>query len=178
MNQQFIVSVCIPAYNRPDELKRLLESIDADKEHIEIVVCEDKSPKRDEIIAAVESFAKGSEYDVKLFLNETNFGYDKNIRELVKCATGGFIIYMGDDDVFVPHALDKLIGFLSTHRQLGYVLKSHYFYHEDGKIEPFKYYSSTTMFDAGFNTYIELFRKSVFISGFTINREFASKHLE
>jgi glycosyltransferase involved in cell wall biosynthesis len=172
-----LVSVCIPSYNRPDELLRLLSSIDATPKDIEIVICEDKSPKRDEIKVVVDNFIKASDYDVKLFLNENNFGYDKNIRELVKRASGKFIVYMGDDDVFVPRALDKLIEFLEQHLELGYVLKSHRFYHADGKVEPFKYYPSTQLFEAGFDTYISLFRKSVFISGFTINREFASQHL-
>jgi glycosyltransferase involved in cell wall biosynthesis len=41
------LSVCIPAYNRPAELRQLLESIAAqDYPHYEVVICEDASPER------------------------------------------------------------------------------------------------------------------------------------
>jgi glycosyltransferase involved in cell wall biosynthesis len=170
------VSICIPAYNRPEDLERLLKSIDADKGDVEIVICEDKSPKRHEIKTVVKDFEARSKYLIHLYLNESNFGYDKNIRELVQRASGKFIVFMGDDDEFVPGALDKLIGFLKNNQELGYVLKSHRFYFEDGKVEPFRYYEETKFFPAGFRTYTELFRKSVFISGFTINREHAKQY--
>lgn len=40
------VSICVPSYNRPDELVRLLQSIDCDTEDIEIVICEDCADRK------------------------------------------------------------------------------------------------------------------------------------
>jgi len=51
------LSVCIPAYNRPEVLKPLLDSIlSQDFASYEIVICEDKSPKRKEIAEIVRSY--------------------------------------------------------------------------------------------------------------------------
>lgn len=173
MQNNKLISICIPSYNRPDELYRLLNSIDSQqKEKFEIIICEDKSPKREEINTIVKKYISEVEYEVKYFENEINLGYDKNLRELVSKATGDFIVFMGDDDTFIPNAFDKLIDFLETNNTLGYVLKSHQFIFKDGKVEKFRYFDSDKFFEPGEDTYIELFRKSVFISGFTINRNY------
>ena len=170
-----LISICIPAYNRPDELYRLLNSIDSKQiEKIEIIICEDKSPKRNEINQIVSQFIDESDIELKYFENSENLGYDKNIKELITKATGDFIIFMGDDDTFTPHAFDKLIVFLEYNNQVGYVLKSHQYIFKDGRVEKFRYFDSDKFFIKGEDTYIELFRKSVFISGFTINRKYIS----
>ena len=45
-----LFSICIPSYNRPAEIRRLLDSIDTMYvDGIEIVICEDKAPKRLEV---------------------------------------------------------------------------------------------------------------------------------
>lgn len=170
INKKSLISICIPSYNRPEKLYDLLGSVDSiHNNEIEIVICEDDSPKREEIRKKVEEFKKGSKYQIIYKENKKNLGYDKNLKELIKNSTGEWIIFMGDDDQFVPGALDKLIYFLKQHNDLGYVLRSHR-KNENGKIEEFRYYKGMRFFDAGPDTYIELFRKSVFISGFTIRR--------
>jgi hypothetical protein len=50
-------------------------------------------------------------------------------------------------------------------------LKSHYFIHKNNKKERFRYYEGTKFFEPGLDAYINMFRKSVFISGFTIKRD-------
>lgn len=50
MNSTPILSICITSYNRPNELYRCLKSIDVSNiSDIEVVISEDKSPKREEI---------------------------------------------------------------------------------------------------------------------------------
>ena len=178
MNKEPFISICIPSYNRPDEIYRLLKSIDASsRDEIEIVVCEDMSPRWTEISAKVMEYSNHSDYNVKYYENEENMGYDKNLRELIQKAFGEYIIFMGDDDWFVPEALDKFIGFLKDHRELGYVLKTHLLIYEDGIQELFKYFSESRFFEKGEAAYLALFRKSVFISGFTFKREYSLNYL-
>lgn len=167
------ISICIPSYNRPQELLRLLKSVDLKlKDEIEIVIREDKSQKREEVRDIVNKFIKESNYKIVYIENEINLGYDANLRELAKKAKGEWIIYMGDDDAFVGGGLDKLIQFLKNNKELGYVLRSYQSIYQNGEIEKFKYYEGNQFFKSGFDAYISLFRKSVFISGFTIKREY------
>ena len=155
MNRPFL-SVCIPSFNRPDELFRLLNTVDSDPEDTQIVICEDHAPKRFEVRARVEEFKKGSKYDVKYIENEVNKGYDWNLRDFIIHANGEYIVYCDDDSCFVPGALDKLIGFLKEHRDLGYVLRRTRSYTGDDM----RYFSKTSFFDPGAETYQMLYRKS------------------
>jgi glycosyltransferase involved in cell wall biosynthesis len=162
------LTIAIPSYNRPETLIELLNSIDFVADDLEVVICEDCSPRRKEISEAVKDF--NTNLNVKYFENEYNLGYDENLWELVRKSSGDFIIYMGDDDEFIPNALEKFYHFLKNNQQLGYVLKSHIGEFSHGKIEYFNYYKTTCFFTKGANSIVEVFRKSVLISGFCIRR--------
>lgn len=108
-------SICVTSYNRVSELARLLESIDSvkHKDVLEVIVSEDCSPRRDEIKMVVENFVTSSSYHVIFNSNEQNLGYDRNLGKLKSLASGTYIIYMSDDDAFVPGQLDKYLDYLS-----------------------------------------------------------------
>ena len=169
----YYISICIPSYNRPDTLVRLLQSIDYYDENMEIVICEDSSPARKTIRQRVAEFKENANLVINYYENDKNYGYDRNLRECIQKAEGKWIIYMGDDDVFIPGELKKYITFLHDHEDRGYVLRSYNGVHVGGEIERFQYYDTDKFFDKGYNTYVELFRKSVFISGFTFQREYS-----
>ncbi|MEI6334901.1 MAG: glycosyltransferase family 2 protein [Methylococcaceae bacterium] len=166
-----LLSICIPSYNRPQQIVDLLKSIDCDPAKVEIVICEDKSPQREQIGAAVELFANGSKYQLHFFENEKNFGFDGNLRRLVERATGKFVMFMGDDDWFVPLALDKFLNFLIEHKDIKYILRSYLTVHSDGHTENFRYLPCMTTLPSGEATVAWLFKRSVTISGFTISRD-------
>lgn len=171
-----LLSICIPAYNRPRQLEELLRSVDCDADHVEIVICEDCSPGREEIRQRVEVFQAQSSYKVCYFENEENLGFDGNVRELVARARGRFILYMGDDDLFIRGALNQFLRFLIEHAEAKYVLRSYVVVHPDGVVEPFRYLSKTTNLVPGEETVAWLFKRSVTICGFTIDRDAALKH--
>ena len=168
-----ILSICIPNYNRPDKLERLLKSIDSNNtEDVEIVISDDHSPKANEIKIVVDKFKQNCPYKLIYSENEKNLGYDKNLKAGALKASGDWILYMGNDDLFVPGAIDKLIQFTESNNDLGYILRSHYFTDKNNKTETFYYYNDTKFFEPGVSSYVQMFRKSVFISGFTIKREY------
>lgn len=175
-----LISICIPSYNRPVELLRLLRTIDATQaSQIEIVICEDDSPKRREVRANAESFIQNTSYFVRYIENEQNYGYDRNLRELIQQARGDYIVFMGDDDEFLPGGLDKLLNFLQKYQALGlgYVMKTHILVHPNQDLQLFKYFPQDMFFPADAETYMTLFRRSVFISGFTVRRAFVMPYL-
>lgn len=170
MSSPFL-SICIPSYNRPGELQNLLASIDCNPEEVEVVICEDLAPKRDEVRAMVTDFSASSAYPIYYHENPTNRGFDSNLRRLVECATGEYIMFMGDDDLFVPGALDPFIAFLKQHRDKPYVLRSYLTEHADGRTEYFRYLPKSQVLPAGEATVAWLFKRSVSLCGFTISRE-------
>lgn len=172
--EEKLFSICIPSYNRPAEIRRLLDSIDTTHvSDIEIVICEDKAPKREEVRKQVLDFKSQTQYEVNYIENEVNCGYDKNLRNLIRAAKGHFIMFMGDDDLFMPGAFDKFFEFAKEHSDCGYILRSYRNNYADGSHEDFRYYAEDRVFEPGKNTYIEMFGKSVFVSGFTIRRDCA-----
>jgi glycosyltransferase, family 2 len=174
--EKLLFSICIPSYNRPQELKNLLQSIDfSEPEIMEIVICEDKSPRREEIRKIVEEFKTTTRYKIIYVENKENLGYDGNLRALINNAQGNFIIFMGDDDTFIPNVLDNYALFLKERLEYGYILRSYRNVYKNGQIEYFQYFSENKDFTPSADTYITLFDKSVFISGFTINRKFAKE---
>lgn len=166
-----LLSICIPSYNRVAELKRLLESIDVTHaEEIEVVIREDCSPDRRKIRDTVSEHQRKSTYTVNYIENESNFGYDKNIRSVAGSATGKWVLFMGDDDVFVPGALDQFMGFLKEHDQLGYVLRRYQSEDSKGVVEEYRYSNHHEFLESGEDAVVTFFRRSVFISGFTYRK--------
>lgn len=180
MENQFFISICIPSYNRPSGIKRLLESIDSTRHvnDLQIVICEDYAPKRLEVREVVDEFVKTSPYSVKYVENPVNFGHGKNWRECSIQADGEFLIYMGDDDDFIPEALDPFIDWVKENKDCGYILRAYRILSPNGTIEYFKYYSKDTYFEPGINAYTEFFLKSMLMSGYTIKREYANQFTE
>ncbi len=173
-----ILSVCIPSYNRPEELRRLLDSIDTKKytNEIEIIIQEDKAPKRAEVRSTVDKYITENEsLVVRYYENEENCGYDKNLRTLPKRAQGEYVMYMGDDDMFIPGMLDEYIDHLKKYEP-GYVLRRYKTIHKDGSVEEYRYSKGDVFFEPGEDAYIELFRRSLFISGFTFKKSLFSDY--
>jgi abequosyltransferase len=166
-----LLSICIPSYNRPEQLSLLLKSIDAKPKDIEIVVGEDVAPKRLNVRREVERFRRDCIYPVHYYENDQNLGYDKNLRRLIEQAHGEFVLFMGDDDLFVPKKLDLYINFLRKNDDVGYVLRSYYGQHIDGTLEQFNYLPATRRFAPGVETCVFLFKRSVSIAGVTFKRD-------
>lgn len=169
-----LFSICIPSYNRPAEIRRLLDSIDTTHaDEIEIVICEDNAPKREEVRRQVLDFKSKTQYEVNYIENEVNCGYDKNLRNLIRAAKGHFVMFMGDDDLFMPGAFDKFFDFAKEYSDCGYILRSYRNNYADGSHQDFHYFDGDKTFKASDETYMTMFDKSVFVSGFTIRRSYS-----
>ena len=176
MNNDIKISICIPAYNRPETLLRLLNSIDTSNvNNFEVIIVEDKSPLRKKINQVVSTFIEKNSINVKYYENIENVGFDHNLRICADYAEGDYIIFMGDDDVFIPNSLDKLINFLFENSNLAFVLKSHKYEFADGRIEQYRYFKNNQYFNPSIQSFIKVFRKSVLISGWIVNKNIWKK---
>ena len=173
------ISVCVPAYNRPEVLPALLDSIlYQDYDGFEIVISEDASPTRTEIRAIATRYAERYPGVIRYHENEKNLGYDGNIRQLVTLARGEYCLFMGNDDLLAPGALVAVAGVVERHPDVGVVLRSYATFEgtPDNVIQVFRYFDRELFFPGGPETIVTMFRRSVVISGLVIHREAAQRY--
>jgi GT2 family glycosyltransferase len=131
------LSVCIPAFNRPRELRELLDSIAAqDYPHFDVVISEDASPERAAIRAVVDAYQPALGGRIRYFENPENLGYDANFRQLIRRATGDFCFIMGNDDLVAPGALATVAGAIRRTPEAGVVLRSYAYFRDRPERSP------------------------------------------
>lgn len=174
-----LISVCIPAYNRPGYTRDLLETIAVqDFEDYEVIVCEDNSPLTKEVEAVVSEMQQ--RYPARTFRfirNEKTLGYDGNFRGLLSHARGEYCVYMGDDDLLCPGALKRIADVIAQNPGVGVIIRSWAKAERETKeiLEEFRYFDGDRYFAPGRSTVATLYRRSVQIAGYTINRRYAEQ---
>lgn len=174
-----IISVCIPAYNRAQVLPALLDSVlTQDFENFEVVICEDGSSQREQIREIVEQYSSQYPEHIRYFENEKNLGYDGNLRNLVAKSTGKYCLFMGNDDLMCPGALNIVADAVNRHPDVGVVIRSYASF--DGEPENinqiFKYFPEERFFPAGADTVCTAYRRCVVIPGMVIHRDAAQRY--
>ncbi len=168
-----LITVAVPAYNRPSELGELLDSVlTQDFASFDVLIVEDHSPAEKEIRRVVEEKAKAFPgRRIRYFSNPQNLGYDGNFRRILELSEGEFTVFVGDDDLLNPGALAKFGAVIEGHDNLGIILRA--YEHVDlqtrERTQVFRYFDGDRFFPAGADTIRTFFRRSVTISGFTIH---------
>lgn len=173
-----MLTVAVPAYNRPDELGVLLDTVLAQDADFDVLVVEDCSPRQTEIRQVVESAAAGAgTRRVRFVANERNLGFDGNLRRTLELSEGQFTFFMGDDDLLRPGALATVGNVIARHPNLGVVLRAYESvdYATGARIELFRYFPEDRRFPAGAATMRTFFRRCVSIAGFTIHTKSARR---
>jgi glycosyltransferase involved in cell wall biosynthesis len=117
------ISICVPAYGRPKEFQELLSSIEALNElPEELLICEDGSQERAVLQSNFDSFYTRLQSQHPLNLckcrfveNAQNFGYDGNVRELLRLASSDYVFFIGNDDALLPGGISETRKFLQHH---------------------------------------------------------------
>ena len=170
-------SICIPAFNRPRELADLLDSIASEPPgDWEIVISEDCSPKGPEISDLARQFARDhSLLNVRFLTSPANLGYDGNLRFLIDHADGRYCVFMGDDDLWRPGALEKLTKATEANPDVGVILRAwQTISKETGEVlDVHRYFAGDRIFKPGPETAAAFFRRSVFVSGLAVSTDAA-----
>lgn len=106
---QLFFSIIVPVYNRPEEVRELLESIreQSYKGQFEVVIVEDGSEETAETV--VQSFQK----DITLlYLEKPNSGPGDSRNYGMKRANGNYFILLDSDCTLPPDYLQKVAGSL------------------------------------------------------------------
>jgi len=168
-----VLTVAIPAYNRPEDLAVLLRTIlSQDYASFDVLVVEDQSPRQAEIRAVVErAMDMRRDLRIRYHSNERNLGFDGNVRRVLELSEGEFTLFMGDDDLMRPGALARVGSAIEKNPNLGVILRAYedVDYATGKQTEVFRYFPSDRRFPAGAPTMRTFFRRCVSIAGFTIH---------
>ena len=134
------LAVCIPNYNRPAKLLRLLEhlaeQIAADhlSERVELCVTDDcSSEKPDEVIASIRR--NYPSVSLRYFVNERNRGMDYNFLHCVMLANGQYCWIIGNDDLPEENALATILHLLDKkEREIDVLVCPFDLYDEDDNV--------------------------------------------
>ena len=168
------LSVCIPAYNRPAELRQLLESVLAQRyANYEVVICEDHSRQRAEIRSVVDAYRPRFGDRLRYFENDENLGYDRNYRELLRRATGHYCFIMGNDDIVAPGAFDTVVAVVRRSPDVGVILRSLAYFDErpDRFTTIARYAADELRLPPGEDTIVQFYRRCGIMSGLVVRRE-------
>lgn len=89
------LSFCVPTYNRPERIYKLINQIISLKyKEIELVIGDD-NPLNIKTQEVVKGF---NDSRIKYFKNKINLGFDGNIIRVINRASGEFVFLMMDDD--------------------------------------------------------------------------------
>ncbi len=122
MQDNPILSICIPTYNRADYLQEAMESVlcqvdgKSARDLIEIVVSDNAS--EDNTAAVVESLRGKTEIPIVYYRSDRNQGYDINILKVVELSRGRYCWLLGDDDRITPGGVYQMLEEVTTHRSV------------------------------------------------------------
>lgn len=107
------VSVCLLTYKRAAVLPRSIESIlDQEFRDFELIINDDCSP--DNTAQVCETYVK-RDPRVKYFRNEKNLRYAGNQNAAVERASGEYLAYVHDGDIYYPYMLKEWVDALDRY---------------------------------------------------------------
>lgn len=111
--EQPLVSIGLPTYNRPDSLRYALNCITSQTySNLEIIVSDNASagPETEQVI---HSFAERDKR-IKHFRQETNIGGDNNFKFVLNEARGKYFAWFADDDACDVNYVAELVSCLES----------------------------------------------------------------
>lgn len=114
-----LVSIGIPTYNRSKGICRTLVSIWRQQyPNLEVIISDNcSSDDTEDVINVVNQ----RHPVIKYFRQPSNIGMIKNFEFVLRHATGKYFMWVADDDVLAPGALEKYVTFLESHSQYALV---------------------------------------------------------
>ncbi|WP_440913800.1 glycosyltransferase family 2 protein, partial [Candidatus Pelagibacter sp.] len=103
MSLKPILSICIPVFNRKEELLNLLDSI-VSKERVEVIIVDDGS------IDGLEEIIHNKKYIFELkYFKTLNRGRSSALADAIKFSSGQYILIMDSDDYFLPDGIENIL---------------------------------------------------------------------
>lgn len=130
MEEEIMVSVCIPMYNAQDFIEECLYSVIAQTyKDIEIVVIDNCSTDN-----SLEIVKKVSDDRIRIIQNDENIGLVGNWNACLKHATGEFVNILCADDVWEKNNLEEKVKIMEQYSNVGAVFSASKVIDENGKV--------------------------------------------
>jgi len=174
------ICVGIPAYNRCAEMNELLQSIyEQTVLPAEITICEDHSPQRAEIRSLVDSWRSrflSESCHLNYHENETNLGYDGNVRKVIEISRSPWVMLMGNDDLLLPECIESTQRFIASNRQIRMISRSFVLFENDLQVGRgiSRLAAEDRVFSPDNSSPAMIFRTCGFIGGLIVNRDWAA----
>jgi abequosyltransferase len=112
----YILSICIPSYNRADMLSAAIESIlNQAAEGVEIVVSDNASTDNTDLV--MRDLAQRHP-QIRYVRSDVNVGADRNFLKVVELAAGRYTWLMGSDDMVAPGGVAEVLSAIESHPEL------------------------------------------------------------
>ena len=112
--QRFQLSICIPTYNRPTQLSRMLKTLVPQLNcNVELIFRDDSENSSTEDV--VRQTLSRSKINWRYIRGKKN-GVDKAALSLILAATGEYLWWLSDDDELYPNAVKTVLDTISSQR--------------------------------------------------------------
>ena len=120
------LSICIPTYNRPNQLPNCLNSIYLAKKNcnLEFEVCVSDNGSNYNVKEIVNKYKK--KLNINLNVNKKNLGYHPNLLKTINISKGEYVWAIGDDDLLMPNSLKKIEELLKKYKDVDFFFLNSY----------------------------------------------------
>ncbi len=102
-----LVSIALTTYNGAEYIQDQVDSLLTQTySRLEIIICDDGSSD-----ATVQILRTNALIDnrIKVYVNETNLGFNKNFEKAISLCTGDFIAISDQDDIWVDNKIERML---------------------------------------------------------------------
>jgi glycosyltransferase involved in cell wall biosynthesis len=119
IQQDKLLSICVPAYNRPIWFTRALSSVISNldlinRKLIEVIISDDSTS--DECFLITEQIFKPINIDYRYVSNQPRLGMAANWNNSIKLASGKYVLILHDDDFLLDGAITKIIRAINKYK--------------------------------------------------------------
>jgi glycosyltransferase involved in cell wall biosynthesis len=172
-----MITFGIPSFNRAAFIAPLVESIyQCTIDDFEVLIVEDYSPEREAIRNEVNKLIgrfSSPRRPIRYIENDSNIGFDKNLKKIINEAAGSHIVFIGNDDVVDPIEMTIYVGEILSHHDSSVFLRGYTTFSDSlGEVSYTQIVDQSKVADkyADLNS---VYRFSGIISGYAVNKQFA-----
>lgn len=156
-----LLSVVVLSYNRPEQIRRILEKISCTTcTDFNLIVKDDCSPRQSEIKDVVQEFKNIALCEILFHSNDENMGYDKNLYDAFFITNSEYVFLLSDDDFIEGDKIEGLIKILRSDNRSVYFTP----YYSNGALNRF----GSNLFDL--NRISSVIYNSILFSGLVFKR--------